>query len=382
MAGIYFHIPFCKQFCGYCDFHRSTKLALVGAVVERMRREVADQAMWTGEREVATIYFGGGTPSLLAPEQLGSLMDAAAGVLDCRGTAEITVEANPDDITPDYARRLRAEGVNRVSLGVQSLDDGVLRLMGRRHDARRAAEAVEQLRAAGFSNISADIIFGVPVQGPGGGEYADRALERTIEGVLAMGVEHISAYHLTIEPQTRFGRMAADGRLRPVSEERSEAEYARVHARLTEVGYEHYEVSNYARAGFRSRHNSSYWTGERYLGIGPGAHSYNGIERRWCGQSVEEYAACGPRYGSERLTARDRLNEYVMVSLRRAEGMSLDTVRSRFGEQAAQRLAREAEQFVDTGMLVRGTAGNGGVSLRIPAERFLVSDTIISTLFE
>lgn len=373
MAGIYFHIPFCKRLCGYCDFRRSVLLRHIPQTVERMHGELDAQSGFLGDRTIRTIYFGGGTPSLLEPEVLGGFVEHAARLFDCRDTEEITAELNPDDVTPEYVSRLRSTPINRVSLGVQSFDDGELRFMGRRHSAEQAERAVKLLQDAGFGNISIDLIFGVD-------GFGDDVLARSLDRTLSLGVQHVSAYHLTIEPDTRFGRMLAAGTLRQVAEERSEREFLAVHDALTAAGFEHYEVSNYALDGFRSRHNSSYWTGDEYLGIGAGAHSYAGNVRRWCEQPADEYAA-GIVYGEERLSERDRLNEYVMTSLRRIEGLSLRRIAAEFGSGEAGRIEAAAREFVGSGLLVRTTTEEDD-RLRMPPERFLLSDAVISTFFE
>lgn len=373
MAGLYFHIPFCKRLCGYCDFYRSVKLRYIPDVIRVMHTELEQQREFLSEGRLRTIYFGGGTPSLLAPSEIQGLIDHARALFDCSAVEEITIEANPDDVTDAYVEQLRATDINRISLGVQSLDDEVLRFMGRRHSADQATEAVRRLQRAGYDNISIDLIFGVE-------PFGEQALQRTIEGFLALGVQHISAYHLTIEPDTRFGRLLSKGELRQVDDERSEREYAAVHSALTAAGFDHYEVSNYALPGFRSRHNSAYWTGDEYLGIGPGAHSFARRTRRWSEQSVEQYIE-GVEYGSEVLTERDRLNEYLMVSLRRAEGISLDRIRREWGENHATEIGQKALPMLHSGWLASRT-DESGEWLCIPPENFLVSDAVISTFFE
>ena len=367
MSALYFHIPFCVKMCGYCDFYRSVKLKFLPRVVEMMHRELEEECDFLNEKSLRTIYFGGGTPSLLHPSEIELLIDHARKLFDCSNVEEITIEVNPDDITAEYVAELRKTSVNRISMGVQSLDDGVLQCMGRRHSARQAVEAVRMLQEAGYDNISVDLIFGVE-------GASEQALERTLQGFLTLGVQHISAYHLTIEENTRFGRMLSRGELHEVEEERSEAEFLQVHKALTEAGYQHYEVSNYALEDYRSRHNSSYWRGVEYLGIGPGAHSFNGAMRRWCEQRVEEYVD-GVRYESELLSDTDRFNEYVMTSLRCAEGLSLTSIESEFGKEARQHIEYEASQKGIAELLVRE-----GENLRIAPEKMLLSDLVIEAL--
>ena len=367
MAALYFHIPFCKKLCGYCDFLRSVKVQYLPNVVEMMHRELDEQQGFLTDRAIRTIYFGGGTPSLLHPSEIERLIEHSRQIFDCSAVEEITIEVNPDDITNDYVSALRQTSVNRISMGIQSLNDECLQFMGRRHNAAGAVSAVNRLRRAGFDNISVDVIFGVP--------GFEESLESTLTEVLKLNVEHISAYHLTIEPATRFGKMLAKGDISQVSEQRSEDEFLTVHQRFTEAGFEHYEVSNFAKPSRRSRHNSSYWTGTQYLGIGPGAHSFNGTTRRWCDQDVKEYCQA-VEYGSETLSAIDRLNEYIMVSLRRVEGIDLETISSHWSREDAERIERAAEPFLESGWLVKD-----GAKIAVPADHFLVSDTIIGELF-
>ncbi len=320
------------------------------------------------DRNIATIYFGGGTPSLLAPNELQRFIDHTGRLFSTSAVEEITAEMNPDDITSEYVAALRKTDINRISLGVQSFDDKALRLMNRRHTGSEAADAVKRLQDAGYQNITTDIIFGIE-------GFGSERIERDIDQMLSLGVQHISAYHLTIEPSTRLGRMVERGEFHAVEEEQSEREFTLLHQRLTEAGYEHYEVSNYALPNFRSRHNSSYWTGTEYLGIGPGAHSFNGSVRRWCEQPVAEYVT-GCHYEEELLSETDRYNEMIMTSLRRVEGIDLTDLASRFGTKRADKLESECRKF--EGSAVEISDGR----IRIPPEKMLVSDMVIEHLFE
>ena len=368
MAGLYFHIPFCKRICGYCDFFRVADLKLMDRVVEAMHAEMEEQRDFLSDRAVRTIYFGGGTPSLLHPREVQGFIDHAVELWDCSSVEEITVEANPDDVTAEYVAVLRNTAVNRVSLGIQSFDDAELKFMNRRHSAAEAVAAVKRLQDAGIENITIDLIFGVD-------GFDEQVLSRSVEQALALGVQHISAYHLTIESGTTFHRRVQRGVMSEVAEEVSEREYMLIHNALTAAGYEHYEVSNYAREGFRSRHNSSYWHGAQYLGIGAGAHSYNGLVRHWSQQPVGEY--CDARsYEIDELTERDCFNEYVMTALRCAEGVDMEWIESRFGEESLKKVLAGAQQWLLSGDIVVD-----GQRLRIPAECFLVSDAVIESLF-
>lgn len=369
MAGVYFHIPFCKRICAYCDFYRSAELQYMDSVVEAMHNELEEQAEYLNDKKIRTIYFGGGTPSLLPPAELQHFIEHAAELFDCNKVGEITVEANPDDISAEYVEALRQTAVNRVSLGIQSFDDEELRFMNRRHTATDAEEAVKRLQDSGIENITIDLIFGVD-------GFGYEILERSLDKALSLGVQHISAYHLTIEPATTFYRRVQRGQMREVAEECSEREFLLIEKRLCDAWYEHYEVSNYALKGYRSQHNSSYWSGAEYLGIGAGAHSFNGEERHWSAQSLSEYIA-QRKYESEVLTAKDHYNEYVMTSMRRCEGIDLRVIESRFGQQRFKTALAAAQRWIASGDLVVD-----GHNLKIPTSRFMLSDAVIESLFE
>lgn len=368
MAGLYFHIPFCKRLCGYCDFMRSVKLRYMPQVLAQMEQELVCQSNFLTDRVVRTIYFGGGTPSLVEPSKLEGLIERARSIFDCSALEEITVEVNPDDISEDYVARLAQTSVNRISMGIQSADDNCLKFMGRRHTAQQAVDAVKRLQDRGFDNISVDLIFGVD-------GFGMESLEHSLKVIKELDVQHISAYHLTIEPNTRFGRLQSRGELGLVDEQQSCDEFLKVHNTLAEVGFEHYEVSNFAKPGFRSRHNSSYWTGSEYLGIGPGAHSYAAGVRRWCEQGVEEYAE-GVVFESEQLSATDELNEYVMVSLRRIEGINLAMVEQKWGAEERERLFKAATPFAQSGWVELSEQ-----RIAVKPECFLTSDAVITELF-
>lgn len=372
MAGIYFHIPFCRRICAYCDFYKNADLRLMEQTLAAMEREVVARRDFLRGEAVRTIYFGGGTPSLASAEWIGRTIGLCREMFDCSPLEEVTLETNPDDLSEEYLRALREVGVNRLSIGIQSFDDEVLRTMNRRHDAAAAVRAVETARAVGFDNITIDLIYGLPF-GP------KDALTRSLAQTVALGVEHLSAYHLTIEPNTRFGRMAERGELAPVPEEESERLYNQVHTTLTEAGYDHYEISNFAREGRRSRHNSSYWQSQPYLGIGPAAHSFDGESRVWARSSVADYLAGvdrGECYENELLTATDRYNETIMTSLRCREGVDLAELEKKFGRARKEYFVNETARFVASGVLV-----SDGNRVAMCPERWLVSDSVIAELF-
>ena len=369
MATLYFHIPFCKRICSYCDFYKVGALSLLPNVVEAMHRELEKRKDYLASHHITSIYFGGGTPSLVQPSEIERFIAHTRELFDCSRVEEITLEANPDDLTEEYVKELATTSVNRVSLGIQSFDDGALEMMNRRHTAAEAKEAVARLKRYGIDNISIDIIFGIA-------GYGGDTLLNTLDEAVKLDVGHISAYHLTIEERTKLGLMMQRGEYTPISDEESEREYMVVHERLKAAGYEHYEVSNYAKEGCRARHNSAYWQGVEYLGIGPGAHSFSRDNRTWCISSAKEYAEGVAKYESEELNALDHMNEYVMTSLRRVEGIDLGYIEERFGAKHAMRIKDAAREWIEADVVV---AEGNRVAIR--PERFLVSDAVIEAFF-
>ncbi|MFI3304386.1 MAG: radical SAM family heme chaperone HemW [Rikenellaceae bacterium] len=368
MASIYLHIPFCRRLCGYCDFFKSVHCDRIDEVVDGMLEELVSEQHFMSTRNISTIYFGGGTPSLLSVGQVDAFMDRISSVYDMGGVTEVTLEANPDDLTPQYLRGLRNVGVNRLSIGVQSFDDEELRFMNRRHTSEQAIRAIEEARRVGFDNIAIDLIFGV--QG-----FGNEVLRHSLSKAIELGVEHIAAYHLTIEPGTMFARRVERGEFSSVEESVSEREFDLVRERLVSSDYEHYEISNYARKGYRSRHNSAYWQGEEYLGIGAGAHSFSGDVRRWGRESIDEWLG-GGRYESEQLTKLQQRNEMIMTSLRCCEGLDLLKFGDKFGLDEVVRVKNDAKMSLKLGTLVMEKN-----SLKIPTEHFLRSDSVIEGLF-
>ena len=369
MATLYFHIPFCKRICSYCDFYKVGALSLLPNVVEGMHRELEERRDYLCSHRITSIYFGGGTPSLVQPAEIERLISHVRELFDCSAVGEITLEANPDDLTEECVKELATTSINRVSLGIQSFDDEALKMMNRRHTAAEAIEAVHRLKRYGIGNISVDIIFGIA-------GYGGEVLRNTLKEAIKLDVGHISAYHLTIEERTKLGLMTQRGEYTPISDEESEREYMVVHEMLKAAGYEHYEVSNYAKEGCRARHNSAYWQGVEYLGIGPGAHSFSRDNRTWCISSAKEYAEGVVKYESEELTMLDHMNEYVMTSLRRVEGIDLGFVEERFGAKHKARIKDAATEWVRAGVLI-----SEGDRLAIRPECFLVSDAVIEAFF-
>lgn len=316
---VYVHVPFCARRCSYCDFAIAVRARTpVDEYVRAIQGELSLRVARRGDQPVDTLYLGGGTPSRLGIEGVARLLDALRGYFELAESAEVTIEANPDDITSGVVRAWRAAGVNRVSLGVQSFDAAVLAWMHRTHDVADVRRAAALLAAEGIDDWSLDLIYALPPE-------VARDWERDLSEAIALAPSHLSAYGLTVEAGTPLARWRARGEVRDADEERYEGDFITAHRVLASAGYEHYEVSNYARPGMRARHNSAYWRGVPYLGLGPGAHGFDGAERRW---NEREYVAwreriaarSDPLGGAERLTPSQEELERVYVGLRTAEG--------------------------------------------------------------
>ena len=313
MAGIYIHIPFCKTRCAYCDFYSTTQTSLRERYIQALCRELELRNGYLQGHPVHTVYFGGGTPSQLRPTDLERIFGPLYKVYGLEQCTEITLEANPDDLTDDYVAALARLPFNRVSMGIQTFHDPTLRLLNRRHTAAQAVAAVNRLRRAGIRNISIDLIYGLP------GETQER-WEADLRQALSLDVEHISAYLLTYEEGTPLYRMKQQGQVQEADEDSCLCFFTTLMDTLAANGYEHYEISNFCKPGFHSRHNSSYWQGTPYLGCGPSAHSYNGQTRSWNTPSIDRYLAGidsgQPASDTERLSLHTRYNEYIMTRLR------------------------------------------------------------------
>ena len=369
MAGIYVHIPFCKSRCAYCDFYSTTREAEVDAYIRALCCEMQGRRDEWNDTCVRSIYIGGGTPSVLTRAQLQRILDEVYMHFTVDEDAEVTVEMNPDDVV--HLHQLLK--VNRVSLGVQTFDDALLRLLRRRHDARTAMEAVRRLQEAGINNISIDLIYGLPGQ-------TLEIWERDLDMAFSLGVQHLSAYALSYEEGTALTRWRAEGRVQEVPDEVQVQMYERLCQRAREAGFEHYEISNFALPDYHSRHNSSYWTGEAYLGFGPGAHSYDGVRTRRANRPDLTAYLNGqlnnlPFHDLEVLTDEDLYDEAVMCGLRTARGVVLEDIERRFGHQKLDYLLQQAAPHLRAGRLAQ-TDGR----LHLTARSLMVSDDVMSDL--
>ena len=378
MAGLYIHIPFCRSRCIYCDFYSTTLTpAWQMPYVEALGREMVLQGQGASGKgkEFTSLYLGGGTPSQLTPEALRRLFFHISQHVRLAPDAEVTIEANPDDVTPQWVALLRETPVNRVSMGVQSLDDDILRTLRRRHTASQAIKAVGLLQEAGYANLSLDLIYGLPGQ-------TLRQFTTDVRRVLALGIPHLSAYALQFEEGTPLYRMRSEGSISEADEELSLSCYQRLIDLAQEAGMEHYEISNFARRDFRSRHNSSYWNDSPYTGLGAGAHSYDPQARRrsFNCEDVERYIqsidAGQLPAETERLDDDTRYNERVMLRLRTCEGLSLTDVERDFGTERRRYCERMARPHLLAGRVQK----KAGEALCLTRQGLFVSDDIISDL--
>ena len=317
LAGIYLHIPFCKSACTYCNFHFTTSLRYKEPLLAALAKEAQMEKDYLEGEKINTVYFGGGTPSLLSSEEIKTLLSTLRKHFDIDETAEVTLETNPDDISEKSLQSWKAAGINRLSIGVQSFFEEELRWMNRAHNAEQAKSALT-LATKAFDNITIDLIYGSPL-------LTDEMWKQNVDQAIAFGIPHLSCYALTVEEKTPLHKSIALQQSAPVDPEKQARQFLLLMQWLRDAGYEHYEVSNFAKPGYRSRHNSSYWQGEKYLGLGPSAHSYNGIERRWNVANNSTYIRGiendQPEREKEMLTETEKLNEMIMISLRTKEGM-------------------------------------------------------------
>lgn len=373
MAGIYLHIPFCKQACHYCDFHFSTSAKYKDEMLNALRTEIKLRRHYLDNEKIETIYFGGGTPSVLNTEDIHTLLGNITSLFDVSEHAEITLEANPDDLHDQKVKELRQTPVNRFSIGIQSFFEEDLKWMNRAHNSGEAESSVKRVQDAGFENITVDLIYGFPL-------LSNMKWEQNIRKLLELGIPHISSYSMTVEPKTALAMFIAKGKEKAMNESQSSEQFLILINQLTEAGFEHYEISNFAKPGMYSRHNSNYWEGVKYLGIGPSAHSFNGESRQW-------NIANNHRYMSEIqenkipaelefLTPENRINEYIMTSLRTSKGMNLNLIAEKFGSDYSNRIRNELEVFLEKNWL---SISDKKVILSLEGKLF--ADLIASELF-
>jgi oxygen-independent coproporphyrinogen-3 oxidase len=363
LAGIYIHIPFCKQACYYCNFYFSTSLALKEEIVNALITEVnlRSEKLKSGssddiailsspDERIQTIYFGGGTPSVLTENELNLILSSLKNNYIIDPHAEITLEANPDDITTQKLNEWKNAGINRLSIGIQSFIDRDLKWMNRVHDSQSALNCIKLAREAGFNNLSVDLIFGTP-------GLSNEEWQQTVATVIDLDIPHIACYALTVEPKTALQKMIVLGKKEDINSDVQAAQFALLMQMMHDAGYEHYEISNFAKPGFRSKHNSGYWQGEKYIGIGPSAHSYDGKIRSWNRAHNVFYIKSLLQniipFEKEVLTEKQKVNEYIMTSLRTIEGMDLYFIQTNFSLEERKRIETLIHNEIEKKMFFR-----------------------------
>lgn len=371
MAGIYIHIPFCKQACHYCNFHFSSNHSKMNEMIDAIVLEATLNKNYLTE-QVETIYFGGGTPSLCKPSDIEKIILQIKQLFVVVDTVEITLETNPDDITEDNLISWKQAGINRLSMGTQSFADEDLQWMNRAHNSQQSIESILLIQQH-FSNLTIDLIYGTPT-------LSNEQWIKNIDTALLLNIPHISCYALTVEPKTALEKLIEKNKLQNVDAEKQAIQFEILIDKLHAAEYEHYEISNFAKPNFRSKHNSSYWQGKQYLGLGPSAHSFNEISRQWniannalYLKSIEQNTV---PFEIEMLTKEQQLNEYVMTSLRTMEGISLNYIQQKFGEKEMLCLLNEAEKFIKN-----QTIKNHNNSIILTAKGKFLADGIAADLF-
>ena len=373
MSGIYIHIPFCKQACHYCDFHFSTSLQNKQSLIDSIKKELILRKNYLLDNKIETIYFGGGTPSLLSSDELLSVFETIHNLFSVAKNAEITLEANPDDLSKAYIKQLRETPVNRLSIGIQSFRDVDLKWMNRAHNSSEATNSVMDAASAGFNNISIDLIYGLP-------DLSLLDWQNNLKKAIALPVQHLSCYCLTIEPRTALAYQIKKGISKVAEDENAIAQFEWLIDYAAENNFEQYEISNFAKPGFYSRHNTSYWKGIPYLGIGPSAHSFDGASRQWNVSNNPLYIKAVEsgklEFTKEVLTTSEKYNEYVLTSLRTVWGVDLKIVQQHFGEDVLQHLKNEAALY-----LLKGELKTENSHMYLTRKGKFIADRIASDLF-
>ncbi len=350
MSGIYIHIPFCAKKCFYCDFFMSLSLQYKEAYLQTLKKELNLRKNYLKNELVETVYFGGGTPSLLNDKEFNEIFEQINNNFEVSKNAEITTEANPDNLSETYLKKLKETPVNRLSIGIQSFFDDDLQLMNRRHTAEQSISAVKRAQDAGFSNISGDLIYGLP-------EMTSEKWKNNLDAFFKLKIPHLSAYHLTYEPNTVFSKRLKSGKIREIPEEESVNQFKILQKETEKQGFIQYETSNFGKEGFFSKHNMSYWQQKNYLGIGTAAHSYNGTSRQFNIKNIKEYikrAGADMNYfEKEILSEKDKYNDYIITRLRTMWGVDLNYIRKNTGKKFADYFSEKAQSHIINGNIIQ-----------------------------
>lgn len=372
MAGIYIHVPYCKQRCIYCDFFTQTNLTSRLDYVSAICEEIALRKDYINQEFVKTIYFGGGTPSLLTYDDYQRIFEKIFSTFQVVKDAEITLEANPDDLSADYLKQLISLSFNRLSVGIQSFNDEELKFLNRRHSASEAIHAIQRAQAVGFQNISIDLMYGLPKQ-------TMDIWENNLSTAISLNIQHISAYHLIYEEGTKLYQLFQAGRVNQVEEDLSLTMFSTMIDRLSEAGFEHYEISNFAKPNLISKHNTSYWLGDKYLGLGPSAHSFDGKDRGFNIPSIAKYIE-GIEKGNlniecEILDKDSQYNEFILTGLRTKWGIDLNILTQKFGDKYLNYCLANSEKHIIAQDLTKI-----GDTLKLTRKGIFISDAIMSDL--
>ena len=350
MAGIYIHIPFCKQKCHYCDFHFSTSLQTKENLLNALQKEISLQKNFLEGEKIHTIYLGGGTPSILKQEDLKRLFDVIYQNFPVANDAEITLEANPDDLHTQKIKELKQTDINRFSIGVQSFRDADLQFMNRAHCAEEAVDSVKRVQDAGWENITIDLMYGTPT-------LSDKDWQQNMQTAINLNVPHISAYALTVEKNTPLHHFIKHKKCAPVKEEKSARQFIQLMDNLDKVGFIQYEISNFAQKGFYSQHNSNYWKDKNYLGVGPSAHSFNGTFRQWNIANniryIQQISQGLVPAETEKMNVKQRYNDYILTTLRTIWGVNTSFVKSQFSGKYERFLLNSAQKWIDSDHLLK-----------------------------
>ena len=371
MAGLYIHIPYCKSKCIYCDFYSTPQ---VETMEQYMHSLLCEAQLRQAEisSPLKTLYLGGGTPSVVPTHLIAELVQGLHGIFGLSQIEEFTIEVNPDDVTQDLIKALRKLGVNRVSMGVQSFNDTELQTINRRHNSQQAIDAVQTIRNGGIANVSIDLIYGLP------GQSLD-SWQRSVKQAIELEVQHISGYCLSYEPGTRLWAMRDRGKVQQASDETCVAMHDTLNGMLKQAGFEHYEISNFALPGYRSRHNSNYWNRTPYLGLGAAAHSFDGTTRRYNPSSIKQYVEAlsngHTAFAEEHLEPWERHDEEVMLRLRTSDGLDLALFKEHYGAVALSKLLSKSRPHIERGLLL-----HDHTTLRLTPGGVMLSDNIISDL--
>ena len=372
MAGVYIHIPFCRQKCYYCDFYKTVNTGLTERFISVLLKEINLRKNYLEHEPVETIYFGGGTPSVLTEVQLSKILSAIDAGFDISEKTEITFEANPDDLKIDYIKGLKRVGINRLSIGIQAFQNRHLEKMNRRHNREQAKRSVEDAANEGFSNISVDLIYGLP-------SLTILQWEESLREVFALPVQHLSAYHLTYHEGTPFYTWLKKGTLKELDEAKSIEQFNILVREAGKAGFEQYEISNFAKNEMYSKHNTAYWTGKKYLGLGPSAHSFNGESRQWNFAHIESYLKAfefdSPFFEIENLTENEKFNEYILTRLRTKWGVSCALIEEMFGKERATLFLATIQKYKQTGKVIQQND-----IFTLSHEGVFVSDDILANL--